>query len=351
MRTLISRCFCDRDARCRAGSAVGLALLLAVVIYGRIVSSGGPAPVRIVVYAFSTQEEVMLQSIFPGFKEAWKAETGQELIIEGVFGPSETLAGQINLGAPADVALFSNAQHVTHLKVGRRVRVDSESVVVSQTPMVIVTRPGNPRNITSYSDLTQPGLRLLHADPRSSGAGQWALLAEYGSTLHLTGDPSKAELQLSAIWQNVKLLGASARTTMTLFELGAGDAFVTYEHDALLAVERGTPLEIVLPASTIVARHVAVIVDDNVTPDELPAARAFLDYLVGDAGQRAFSRYHLRSPDPAVGEVPELSQVITVDDLGGWSQAYSRLVEGLWETQIEPLLHLDEPPGLPGTGE
>ena len=347
----IAQCVRDRDWRCRIGTALGLAILLAVVIYGRIVASGAPTPIRMVVYAFSTQEEALLQCLLPAFEEAWEADTGQELTLEGVFGPSGTLAGQINLGAPADVALFSNAQHVTQLKVGRRVRVNSEPIVVSHTPMVIVTRPGNPRSIQGYADLAQPGLQLLHADPRSSGAGQWALLAEYGSALLLTGDATTAEQQLLSIWQNVELLGTSARTTMTLFELGAGDAFVTYEHDALLAQERGAPIAIVVPSSTIVARHVAVIVDDNVTPSERPAAEAFLDYLLSDAGQQALSRYHLRPADLEDEQFPGIAQAFTVEELGGWSQAYTQLVEGLWQMHIEPQLDLGPPTALLGIGE
>ena len=134
-----------------------------------------------------------------------------------------------------------------------------------------------------------PACRLLHADPRSSGAGEWALLAEYGSALPGIGRPCSTpgrQAQLQAIWRNVRLLGASARATMTLFELGAGDAFVTYEQDALLAQERGVPLEIVVPSRTIVARHVAVIVDGNVLPGEVPMAQAFVEYLLSDAGQQ-----------------------------------------------------------------
>jgi sulfate transport system substrate-binding protein len=332
-------------------SILGLALLIAVVIYGRMALSGSPTPVRLVVYAFSTQEEVLTQSIFPAFEAAWEAETGQDLVIEGVFGASGTLAGQINLGAPADVALFSNAQHVTHLKVGRRVRADNQGIVVGHTPMVIVTRSSNPRAITGFSDLAQPGLQLLHADPRGSGAGQWAILAEYGSALQESGDREAAERQLQAIWQNVQLLGASARATMTLFELGAGDAFVTYEHDALLARERGASLEIVVPPRTIVAQHVAVIVDDNVTPGELPIAQAFVEYLLSDAGQQALSRYHLRPADLEGEQFPGIPQPFTADDLGGWSQAYNELVEGLWRTEIEPRLHLESVPTVLGTGE
>jgi sulfate transport system substrate-binding protein len=337
--------------RCRVGSALGLALLIAVVIYGRVVLSGSPTAVRMVVYAYSTQEEVLTQSIFPAFEEAWEAETGQDLTIEGVFGPSGTLAGQINLGAPADVVLFSNAQHVTHLKVGRRVRVDNEPVVISHTPMVIVTRPGNPRAINAYSDLAQPDLRLLHADPHTSGAGQWAILAEYGSALQEPGGEEAAEAQLQAIWQNVRLLGASARATMTLFELGAGDAFVTYEHDALLARERGTSVEIVVPPRTIVAQNVAVIVDDNVLPGEMPMVQAFVQFLLSDPGQQAFNRYYLRSADLQDELFPEIGQPFTVDGLGGWSRAYARLVQGLWQTEIAPRVQLEATSTVLGTGE
>jgi sulfate transport system substrate-binding protein len=250
----------------------------------------------LVVYAFSTQEEVLTQSILPAFEAAWEAETGRDLTIEAMFGPSGTLAGQINLGAPADVALFSNEQHVNWLKIGQQVRWETHPVVVSTTPLVIVTRPGNPAGIVEFRDLAQPGLRLLHADPHSSGAGDWAVLAEYGSALRAepvpelvegrdealleSGDQAAAQTQLEAIWHNVRLLAPSARATLTLFELGAGDTLVTYEHDAYLALARGVPLEIVVPPRTTVAHHVAVIVDSNVTPAERPVAQAFVNFLL-----------------------------------------------------------------------
>lgn len=351
MKHLLVRCIRDRDLRCRMGSTLGLALLIAVVIYGRIARSGGRTPVRLVVYAYSTQEEALTQSVFPAFEQAWEATTGQDLTIEGVFGPSGTLAGQINLGAPADVALFSNAQHVTHLKVGRRVKADTEPVVVSHTPMVIVVRPGNPAGIAEYADMAQPGLRLLHADPATSGAGQWALLAEYGSAFLPAGDGAAGQAQLESIWRNVCLLSSSARAAMTMFEMGVGDAFVTYEHDALLARERGVPLEIVMPSRTVVTRQVAVVVNGWVMPERLPVAQAFVDYLVSDAGQQALGRYHLRPAELGFEQFVGIPQPFTVDDLGGWSRAYLEVVDGIWGSQISPRLDLERPSTLLGTGE
>jgi ABC-type sulfate transport system substrate-binding protein len=319
------------------------ALLLVVALFygGLVIFADAHSPVTLIVYAFSTQEEVLTQSIFPAFEQTWEAETGRDLTIKGMFGPSGTLAGQINLGAPADVALLSNEQHVNWLKIGRRVRPDTRPVVVSTTPMVIITRPGNPAGITDFGDLAQPGLRLLHADPSPSGAGDWAVLAEYGSVLLESGDQTAAQIQLKAIWNNVRLLGPSARATLTLFELGAGDALVTYEQDARLALARGVPMEIVIPPRTIVAQHVVVIVDDNITSTERPVAQAFVNYLLSDAGQQAFTQYYLRSVNLENKMFPLLPQTFTVDELGGWSQAYTELVENLWQTDIKPYLDLE----------
>jgi ABC-type sulfate transport system substrate-binding protein len=337
----------DGDWRRLAFWSLGAALLIVVTFYGgQAIFSNTNGPVKLVVYAFSTQEEVLTQSIFPAFEQMWEAETGRDLTIEGVFGPSGTLAGQINLGAPADVALLSNEQHVSWLKFGRRVRWEAQPAVVSYTPMVIVTRSGNPAGITDFSDLAQPGLRLLHADPRSSGAGDWAVLSEYGSALLESGDRAAAQTQLEAIWQNVRLLGPSARATLTLFELGAGDALVTYEQDARLALDRDVPLEIVIPPRTIVAHHVAVIIDDNVAATERPAAQAFVSYLLSDAGQQAFTRYHLRPADLESDAFPPLARPFSVEELGGWSQAYTELVETLWQLEIEPRLNLEPAPRL-----
>jgi len=339
----------NRDWRCLASQGLSIALLLLAVFYGgRNVFSKNQGPVKLVVYAFSTQEEVLTRNIFPAFEQAWEAETGRDLTIEAIFGPSGTLAGQINLGAPADVALLSNEQHANWLRVGRRIGQETEPVVVSTTPMVIVTRPGNPMGIIEYQDLARPGLRLLHADPQTSGAGDWAVLAEYGSALLESGDQQTAQNQLRAIWENVRLMAPSARATLTLFELGAGDALVTYEQDARLALARDVPLEIVVPPHTIIAQHVAVVVDANVTSAEQPVAQAFVRYLLSDTGQRALADYHQRSAHPNNNTFPPLVEPFTVEELGGWSQAYGELVEALWEMEIEPSLELEPPPRLPG---
>ena len=153
------------DWRNLATWVLGLGLVVIVLFYsGRAILANSGGPVRLVVYAFSTQEEVLSQDIFPAFEQAWEAETGRDLTIEAVFGPSGTLAGQINLGAPADLALLSNEQHVNWLKVGRRVKGDTQPVVLRLPAMVLQTRRAgkpsacrSPREVLPSRDL--PGGR------------------------------------------------------------------------------------------------------------------------------------------------------------------------------------------------
>lgn len=303
--------------------------------------SNADQPLRLVVYAFSTQEGVLTQAIFPAFEQAWERQTGREIVIEGVFGPSGTLSVEITLGAPADIAIFSNQKHIDWLKFSNCVDRNTEQLMIASTPLVIVTRPGNPAQISDFSDLAQPGIQLLHGDPNNSGVGEWAVLAEYGSAYLETGNHTTAESQLKNIWQNVRLVGSSARTIMTLFELGAGDTMVTYEQDAYFARQRGVPLEIIMPQYTILAQHYAVIIDDNVTSVERPVVEAFLAFLLNDEGQQIFGQYYFRPATYESDLLPDLISPFTEEDLGGWTQAYNRLIENYWKTEIEPDLEME----------
>jgi len=322
---------------------LGFLFIASTAYYGwQVYGIDGNSPVQLIVYAFSTQEEVFTQGIFPAFEQSWESTTDTDLIIKGVFGPSGTLAGQINLGAPADVAIFSNENHINWLKIGHLIEDDVQPLFFGTSPVVIVTRPGNPAGIEDFSDLSQPDLILLHADPSSSGAGEWSLIAVYGNIYLETGDESASLKQLQEIWHNVKLMAPSARATLTLFELGAGDALITYEQDALLAQDRGVALDVVVPSPTILTQPAAVAINENITRSEQDAAQAFLDFLSSTQGQAIFAHYHLRPASPeGSGQSPRIN-TFTTKDLGGWAIAYSQLLKPFWDKEILPALSLDE---------
>lgn len=338
-----NNCEIDRQMKKIGAGLLGLLIVAIIALFGQMfLIRNSSTPARLVIYAFSTQEEVFTQSVFPSFMQSWEAQTGRSIDIEGVFGPSGVLAGQINLGAPADIAIFSNANHINFLKMGRMISKDIQPIYFGTSPIVIITRPGNPHNILDFSDLSQSDLILVQPDPRSSGAGEWGLLAQYGSFFLKTESDLEALKLVNGIWENVHLMAPSARSALTLFELGAGDALITYEQDALLAQDRGVDLDIIIPSPTILTEPVAVPIKKNISYSERDAVDAFLDFLISPEGQAILSSFHMRTTSSASSHLFPEVYVFTNEEIGGWAITYSQLVEHHWENQILPDLLLDD---------
>src|SRR6266853_6696713 len=221
----------------------------------------------ITLYGFSIMKESLEKAVYPAFAAKWKREHGQDVGFTSSFAGSETVTNQILQGVPADIAILSIDRDAQRLQRGGFVTSDWHALpykgIVNKTPFVILVRKGNPKGIHDFGDLAKPGIRLIHPDPISSGGAQWSILAIYGSELvksqKQTGDPDRARaLQtLQAIWHNVITTPASAREARTTFELGNGDALITYELDALLMKQANSKsdAEIVIPEATILSEH------------------------------------------------------------------------------------------------
>ena len=250
--------------------------------------------INITLYGFSIMKEALEKSIFPGFAAKWKNEHGQEVRFTSSFAGSETITNQILQGVGADVAILSIERDAQRLQKGGFVTSDWRALpnkgIVNKTPFVILVRKGNPQGIHDFPDLAKSGVIVIHPDPVSSGGAQWSLLAIYGSELKKSekqsggeSDQTRALQMLRAIWANVKSTPGSAREARTQFELGFGDALITYELEGLLMKQAGAPIEIIVPESTIFSEHPAIVIDRNVTTTERPAVDAFMQYLWAEA--------------------------------------------------------------------
>jgi sulfate/thiosulfate transport system substrate-binding protein len=308
--------------------------------------------VTITLYGFSIMKESLEKAIFPGFAARWKQLHGQEIGFQSSFAGSETVTNQILQGAPADIAILSIERDAERLKSGGFVTSDWRSYpshgFVNKTPFVIIVRSGNPKGIHDFSDLGKPGIRLIHPDPVSSGGAQWSILAIYGSELKKsesqspdgTPDQPRALQVLRAMWKNVISTPGSAREARTTFELGNGDALITYELEALLMKEANAPVEIVIPRSTIFSEHPAVVIDKNVGSDKRQIVDAFMQYLWSDEAQQAFVKYHFYSTtndafNQANTGFGHVELPLTIEYFGGWDKAYPEVIEKIFGDQVQ----------------
>jgi sulfate transport system substrate-binding protein len=295
-------------------------------------------------------KESMEKSIYPGFAAKWKREHGQDVRFTSSFAGSETITNMILQGVKADIAILSIDRDVQRLSKGGFVTADWHAApykgIVNKTPFVILVRKGNPKDIHDFADLAKPGVRLIHPDPGSSGGAQWSILAIYGSALVKSekefgeADKARALQALQAIWKNVISTPGSAREARTTFELGNGDALVTYELEGLLMKEAGTAVEMVVPRATIFSEHPAVVIDRNVSAEKRPIVDAFMQYLWSEEAQQAFVKFHFYSVtndalNAASTEFGRIEMPFTVDYFGGWDKAYPEVIEKIFREQVQ----------------
>lgn len=306
--------------------------------------------ITITLYGFSIMKESLEKAIIPGFTARWKQLHGQEVRFQSSFAGSETITNQILQGAPAEVAILSIERDAQRLKSGGFVTRDWHSFpsrgFVNKTPFIIIVRKGNPKGIRDFLDLGKPGIKLIHPDPVSSGGAQWSILAIYGSELKKSEvesgeqDKARALQTLRTIWRNVKATPGSAREARTTFELGNGDALITYELEALLMKEANSPIEIVVPRSTIFSDHPAVVIDKNVSSDKRQIIDAFMQYLWSDEAQQAFVKFHFYSTtneafNQANTGFGRIELPLTIEYFNGWDRAYPEVIERVFRDQVQ----------------
>jgi sulfate transport system substrate-binding protein len=331
----------------RAIFAGCLALLLIFESSGCRRRSAADREATITIYGFSVVKEGLEDSILPDYQREWEKKTGQRLTFEGSYAGSEIVTNQIVQGAEADVAILAierNADRLVRPGVtGNEWRKLPYGGILNKTPMVILVRRGNPKRIRDFGDLAKPGVGLIYCDPASSGAGQWSLLAVYGSELikseQKTGvrDERKAFDLLSRIWKNVKATMPSARDARTQFVNGEGDALITYELDAMQLIDKKLPVEIVIPKATIFSEHPVVIIDHAMSPSKYALVELFVRSLWEPDAQQAWIKSHFRSvTDEKLNEkFQKIEMPFYAKDLGGWSKAYPEIVEGVWKQKIQ----------------
>jgi ABC-type sulfate transport system substrate-binding protein len=331
----------------RAIFACCLALILIFESSGCRRRTAADREATITIYGFSVVKEGLETAILPDYQQEWEKKTGQRLTFELSCASSEIVTNQIAAGAPADVAILAierNADRLVRPEVTRNEwRKLPYGGIVNKTPMVIVVRQGNPKGVRDFGDLAKPGVGLIHSDPASSGAGQWSLLAIYGSELikseKKTGhrDERKAFDLLQRVWKNVKATPGSAREARTHFERGEFDALITYELEAMQLRDKKLPVEIVMPQATIFSEHPVVIIDHVMSASKYALVELFVRSLWEPAAQQAWVNSHFRSvTDEKLNEkFPKIEMPFYAKDLGGWSNAYPEIVEGVWKQKIQ----------------
>ncbi|MEG3938588.1 MULTISPECIES: sulfate ABC transporter substrate-binding protein [unclassified Microcoleus] len=323
---------------------VGITLSLAVVSCqqgtpSNPAATGGANPaankgnIELTLVSFAVTKAAH-EAIIPKFVEQWQKEKGQTVSFNQSYGGSGSQTRAVIDGLEADIVHLALALDTAKIEKagliapGWEKEVPNEGIV-SKSVAAIVTREGNPKNIKNWEDLAKDGVKLITADPKTSGVARWNFLALWGSVVKTGGDDTKALDFTSKVYKNVPILTKDAReATDVFFKQGQGDALINYENEIILASQKGEKPTYTIPDVNVSIDNPIAIVDKNVDKHGTrEVAEAFVKFLYTPEAQREFAKAGFRPIDATVAKEPEFAQkyppvktLFTAKDLGGWGE-------------------------------
>ena len=277
------------------------------------------------------------QDFNAAFAKHWKEKTGDTVEVQQSHGGSGKQARAVIDGLEAHVVTLALAYDIDAIAARAKLlpadwqkRLPHNSAPYTST-IVFLVRKGNPKGIKDWEDLVKPGVGIIPANPRTSGAARWTYLAAYGYALKKNnGDAAKAKEFVAKFYKNVPVLDTGARgATTTFVQRGIGDVLVGWENEAFLSLKESPKgeFEIVAPSVSILAEPPVAVVDKNVKRRGTEVvAKAYLDYLYTPEGQEIAARNFYRPRLEAVAEkhakdFPKIN-LFTIDEVfGGWTKA------------------------------
>lgn len=278
----------------------------------------------------------LYQEFNAAFAKYWQKEKGQPVVVKQSHAGSSKQARAVIDGLDADVVTLALAYDVDAIAKAKLLpadwqkRLPHNSAPYTST-IVFLVRKGNPKGIRDWDDLVKPGVALIPANPKTSGAARWAYLSAWGYALKKYGnDETKAKEFIGKFYGNVPVLDSGARgATTTFVERGIGDVLVGWENEAYLALREfgAGKFEIVTPSISILAEPTVSLVDKVVKRRGTEAvAQAYLQYLYSDEGQEIAGKHFYRprseSASAKYGNQFAKLTLFTVDEVfGGWQKA------------------------------
>lgn len=192
------------------------------------------------------------------------------------YASSSSLATQIVEGAPADVFASANtAQMNVAAEAGR---IANEPVIFLTNRLAIIVPADNPGGLSTYTDLSKPGISLILAAPDVP-------VRDYSDqSIALMGD---AAFQ-AAVYANLVSEEPNVRQVATKVSLGEADAGIVYTSDVTPDIADSVRLIPIPDELNVLARYPIAVIEGAPAGN---LAQAFVDFVLGPEGQAILAKW------------------------------------------------------------
>ncbi|MEP1062104.1 MULTISPECIES: sulfate ABC transporter substrate-binding protein [Cyanophyceae] len=299
-------------------------------------ATGTPSAVNLTFVSYGVAKP-LYSKIIPAFQADWKEKTGQQVTFKESYGASGAQTRAILGGLEADILAQNIQSNVAPLVEKGFVAADWSKRLPNQaspanTVMVLVTRPGNPKQISDWRDLAKDGVSIVAINPQTSGNARWGILAGYGALAKAEGEPA-ANTYLNGFAKNIKtLVGNGREATDAFVKNKIGDVLVTFENEIIFtndAIPDDYPY--IVPTNNIQVDFPVTVIDKTVDKrGTRKVAEAFTAFLFTPKAQEIFAQAGYRPIDKQAfatksSQYKPVDKLYTIADFGGWQAVNKKL--------------------------
>lgn len=193
--------------------------------------------------------------------------------VQFTFAGSSDLVTQLTQGATADV--FASADTKNMDKAATAGLLAGDPVNFASNTLVIVTAPGNPKNIASFADLARPGENVVVCAPQ----------VPCGSATQKVAD--KTGVKLAPVSEE-----SSVTDVLNKVTTGQADAGVVYVTDAKSAGDKVTAVPFPESADAVNIYPIATLKSAG----NADLAQKFVGLVTGEAGQKILDQAGFAKP-------------------------------------------------------
>lgn len=263
------------------------------------------------------------RELFKKINEAFIKEYNLKLKIKQSHGGSGKQTSSVIYGLPADVVSLALPYHMTLLeKKGLVTQNWSKLFPNNSSPfstyIVFLIKKGNPKNIKDWNDLTNPGVKVITANPKTSGGALWNYVAAWiyaNKKFPRSQDSIKGFMR--QLYHNVPLLDSTARNAaVTFLKRNIGDVLITWNSEAEYIISHlNSNYEIVVPSLTVkINIPIAAIINKDTAKYKL--ANEYIKFMYSEKAQEIIKKFYYQSYDAKTTIPGE----VNVDNIINWEK-------------------------------
>ncbi len=290
-------------------------ILYRLIILFVIMASTTQAQENLLHVSFDVTRE-LFKDINAAFIDQYKNKIYQS------HGGSGKQTSAIIHGLPADLVSLALPYHMDLLAAkGLVARNWRELFPNNSSPMnthiVFLVHKNNPKNIKDWADLVKPNIKVITANPKTSGGALWNYAAAWiYAQQKYNNDPKMIKNFMHQLYHNVPILDSTARNSaITFLKRNIGDVLITWNSEAEYIVNKlDSNYQIIQPSITVkIDIPVAIILNKK----QQQLANEYINFLFSKQGQTIIAKHYYQ---PFNSKIPAPKNLINAEEYLNWPQ-------------------------------